>query len=151
METVTESHAAPRESVGLQEEVPPRPVPAILVGRDGDRRLLLRGILALEHHPIAFEAREPAELADLPPAVERELLVLDLDADDGAGGERLADLARTRPSLRTVVLLPPGSDAGPAEALRLGARVALTRPFTLRAFREAVGDALADAPGGGPR
>jgi DNA-binding NarL/FixJ family response regulator len=150
-----ESVPAPLSSVaehpvpGAELQAPE--VPALLLGKDNDRRLFLRGILALEHHPVTFEARGTEALADLAPATGNELLVLDLDPVEGPWSEQLAGALRLRPSLRVVVLLPPGSEAARTEAAAAGARVTLQRPFTLRAFRDAIGDVLAGSAPGGPQ
>jgi DNA-binding NtrC family response regulator len=144
MESVPAPVAVPAARSVPREEAPRASVPAILVGADGDRRLLLRGILALEHHPLTLEARTAEELGELAPATGSELLVLDTDSEEGSWPEQLATVLRGRPSTRAVVLLPAGAEAGRAAAERAGARVTLHRPFSLRAFRDALDDALAD-------
>jgi DNA-binding NarL/FixJ family response regulator len=148
MEAVLAPVAVPVARSVPREDGPKASVPAILVGTDGDRRLLLRGVLLLAHHPVTFEARTAEELGELAPATGSELLVLDTDAEEGSWPEQLATVLAGRPSMRAIVLLPAGAESGRSAAERAGARVTLHRPFTLRAFREALGDALAtDGPG----
>lgn len=144
METLPEPGALADAGASRTRESPVGPVPAVLFGGDDDRRLLLKGILLLRHHPVSLEARTVEELRELAPSSRPELLVF--DAGDGPWAETLAASLRERPTLRAVVLLPPRSPGMRDEALHAGARSTVTRPFTIRELVDAIDDALAAAP-----
>ncbi len=132
------SPAAPEKGAGG--------APAVVLVADDDLRLLVRGVLTLERHPVILEATEPESLRRLGPP-ERETVLI-LDAGDGRGNWK-ADLAtalKERPELRPVVLLPRGGDGLRSEAERLGARATVVRPIVLHELVRALDDALAGDP-----
>ncbi len=117
------------------------PVPALLWVPDDDVRLLLRGLLALEHHPVALDAADSGALRRWSPG-SVALLVIDAVSGADRWREELSEALRSRPELRAVVLLPPDGEDLRAEAEALGARVTLVRPFALREFARAIREAL---------
>ncbi len=104
---------------------------------DDDRRLLVRGLLTLGHHPVVLEARSTEALRRWEPGGPT---VLVLDAISGAERwrEELARAVGLRPELGAVVLLPSDDGALRAEAEKLGARAVVSRPFGARELLEAV-------------
>ncbi len=124
----------------------PTGAPAVVLVADDDLRLLVRGVLILEHHPVILEAKGPESLRWLGPPDRETVLIL--DAGDGRGNwkEDLAAALKERPELRPVVLLPRGGDGLRTEAEGLGARATVVRPIVLRELVRALDDALAGGP-----
>lgn len=129
---------------GVEPVRPPgsEPVPAVLWVPDDDLRLLLRGILTLQHHPVVLELSSAEALRrwEAPPVA---LLVVDAVSGAERWREELANALRARPELRAIVLLPHDRGGARREAVALGARATLARPFEIRdlvgAIREALG------------
>ncbi len=121
-------------------------VPALLWVPDDDVRLLLRGILTLQRHPVVLEFSSAEALRHWEPAPVA-LLVLDAVSGAGRWREELAAALAVRPELRAIVLLP--RDSGPLrrEAEALGARATVVRPFAVRDLVAAIRDALNDPAG----
>ena len=111
---------------------PTRVLDAVLFGTNDETRLLLRGLLRLHHHRVIHEARSLDDLAGLPPAAGPRVLLQDVDAEDDRWSEELATALRDHPDLRAVVLLPTEGGGMRAEAMRVGARGVLVRPFAIR-------------------
>ncbi|HTT16750.1 MAG TPA: hypothetical protein VMH49_05285 [Thermoplasmata archaeon] len=116
-------------------------VPAVLWVPDDDVRLLLRGILTLQRHPVVLELTTAESLHRWEPAPVALLIV---DAVSGASRwrEELTEALRARPELRALVLLPRDHDALRREAEGLGARATLVRPFAVRDLVAAIREAL---------
>jgi DNA-binding NarL/FixJ family response regulator len=115
--------------------------PAVLWVPDDDLRLLLRGILTLQHHPVALELTSAEALHRWePPPVA--LLIVDAASGAERWREELADALATRPELRAIVLLPRGQQNLEHEAEALGARATLARPFGIKDLVEAIHRAL---------
>lgn len=123
------------------------PVPAILWVPDDDVRLLLRGILTLQHHPVVLEITSAEALRRWEPT---PIALFVLDAVSGAARwrEELAEALRTRPELRPIVLLPRDSEPMRREAETLGARATLVRPFAVRDLVAAIREALRPSESG---
>lgn len=118
---------------------------AVVWGADADQRLLLRGLLKMQHHAVVFEARSPEDLDDLPDTLERRLLLVDAESADPAWDGALSAVVRRHPSLLPVVVLPHGaSRADEARARACGARATLVRPFTVQELERAIGLATVD-------
>jgi DNA-binding NarL/FixJ family response regulator len=123
-------------------------VPAVLWIPDDDVRLLLRGILTLQHHPVALELTTAEALNRWePPPVA--LLIVDAVSGSDRWRSELADALRARPELRAIVLLPRNREGLRTEAEELGARATLVRPFAIRDLVEAIREALRGSPLGG--
>jgi DNA-binding NarL/FixJ family response regulator len=112
---------------------------------DDDMRLLLRGILTLQHHPVALELTSAEALRRWePPPVA--LLIVDAASGAERWREELADALGTRPELRAIVLLPRGQEKLGREAEALGARATLACPFAVKDLVEAIRAALQGPP-----
>ncbi len=123
-------------------------VPAVLWVPDDDLRLLLRGILTLQRHPVVLELTSAEALNRWePPPVA--LLVVDAVSGSGRWRDELAQALRARPELRAIVLLPRNHEALRTEAEELGARATLVRPFAIRDLVEAIREALRGSTLGG--
>ena len=139
-----------REVLGAQEgsgsgasfEPPGRTVEAVLLGRNDDTRLLLRGLLRLHHHRIVLEARTVEELEQLAPTPTPRVLLQDVDTGDDRWSDELAWALHQHPDLRAIVLLPSEGGGLRAEALRVRARSALVRPFAIRELIRLVNEAV---------
>lgn len=133
---------APSAGSGPGSSGPARGAPAVVLARDDDLRILVRGVLLLEGHPIALEGRTPDVLRRLDAPERPTLLLLAVDDGDERWADDLAQALRERPELRAVVLLPRGLERLSEEAERQGARAVLVRPIALaeldRALREAL-------------
>jgi DNA-binding NarL/FixJ family response regulator len=117
------------------------PVPSVLWVPDDDVRLLLRGILTLQRHPVVLELTSADALRRWEPP---QVALLIVDAVSGADRwrEELAEATRARPELRAIVLLPRDREGLRAEAEALGARATLVRPFAVRDLVAAIREAL---------
>jgi len=117
------------------------PVPSVLWVPDDDVRLLLRGLLTLQRHPVVLELGSAETLRRWDPP---QVALLIVDAVSGADRwrEELADALRTRPELRAIVLLPRDHEALRRDAESLGARATLVRPFAVRDLVAAIRQAL---------
>ena len=116
-------------------------VPAVLWIPDDDVRLLLRGILTLQRHPVVLEltTAEGLNRWDPPPVA---LLIVDAVSGSDRWRDELSEALRARPELRAIVLLPRNRESLRAEAEELGARATLVRPFAIRDLVNAIREAL---------
>lgn len=121
---------------------PDEGTPVVVLVRDDDLRLLIRGVLTLYRYPVLLEGSAPDSLRRLGPLERPTVLILDAGEDDRRWREDLVSVLRERPELRALVLFPAGAEASRAEAERLGARVTLVRPVVLRELVRAIKDAL---------
>jgi DNA-binding NarL/FixJ family response regulator len=135
--TVRESAIA----AGLGRAAGEPPVPAVLWVPDDDVRLLLRGILTLQRHPVVLELASAEALHRWEPP-EVALLVVDAVSGAERWREELTEALRSRPELRAIVLLPRDHEALRREAEALGARATLVRPFAVRDLVAAIREAL---------
>lgn len=121
------------------------PVPSVLWVPDDDVRLLLRGLLTLQRHPVVLEFSSSEALRRWEPP---EVALLIVDAVSGADRwrEELADALRARPELRAIVLLPRDHERLRKDAETLGARATLVRPFAVRDLVAAIREALRGSP-----
>lgn len=128
-------------AVGMSGAGSGEPVPSVLWVPDDDVRLLLRGILTLQRHPVVLELSSAEALRRWePPRVA--LLVVDAVSGADRWREELAEAMRTRPELRAIVLLPRDRERLRREAEALGARATLVRPFAVRDLVAAIREAL---------
>ncbi len=112
--------------------------PAVILGRDEETRLLLRGLLRLHRHPVVQEAATVEELGELPSAAGHRILLYDVPAGDDRWATDLTSVLARHPDLRAVVILPPGTVTPEGEAQRAGARAILARPFAIQEFARAL-------------
>jgi len=120
-------------------------IPSVLWVPDDDVRLLLRGILTLQHCPVALELSS-AEALRRWEAPTTALFVVDAVSGAERWREELTEALRLRPELRAIVLLPRDRDGLRHEAEALGARATVVRPFAVREFVAAVHEAMKDLP-----
>lgn len=126
---------------GLARPSADEAVPSVLWVPDDDVRLLLRGILTLQRHPVVLELSSAEALRRWePPQVA--LLVVDAVSGAQRWREELTEALRARPELRAIVLLPRDREELRREAEALGARATLTRPFAVRDLVGAIREAL---------
>ena len=147
------SHVAPIEG---GPEVPPQgqqPPPReadgssrvhiyVIDDDSGIRRSLKRLLGLTERNVRTFENGEAfvAEVAGLAPGV----LVIDIQLGAGMSGlDLLAFLKQTRPTWPAIAMSGSDDEDARNEALRLGARVFLRKPFDSQALLTAIADALA--------
>jgi len=116
-------------------------VPAVLWVPDEDLRLLLRGLLVLQHHPVVLELTSADALRRWE-APRVALLVVDAVSGADRWRAELAEALRSRPELRAVVLLPHDREGLRQEAEALGARATVVRPFAVRDLVGAIREAL---------
>jgi len=135
-----------RGSAGEVAEEPPRQgrlesIPSVLWVPDDDLRLLLRGVLALQHHPVVLELTTSEALRrwEAPPVA---LFIVDAASGADRWREELAAALALRPELRALVLLPRGQESVRGAAESLGARATLARPFAMKDLAEAIRVAL---------
>ncbi len=144
---VGDSHGVPQATPGAAgpSGLAGEPIPSVLWVPDDDVRLLLRGILTLQRHPVALELTSSDGLHrwEAPPVA---LLIVDAISGAGRWQEELAAALRARPELRAIVLLPRDREALRREAEALGARATLVRPFAVRDLVAAIREALRDSP-----
>lgn len=113
-------------------------VPAVVLSANEDTRLLLRGLLRLNRHPVVFEGRAAEELDGVPPGEGPRILLLDGDAVPGGWESAIRVALAREPSLRVILLTPDRSPALAARAREAGARTVLVRPFAIAEFIEAL-------------
>ena len=121
-------------------------VEAILLGQNDDIRLLLRGLLRLHHHRVVLEAHTVEELRGLPPGSRPRVLLQDVDTGDDRWSNELAWALHEHPDLRAIVLLPNEGGGLRAEAMRVGARSTIVRPFAIRELMRLVSEAVGSGP-----
>lgn len=116
-------------------------LPAAILTSDDDLRLLIRGVLALDHRAVLVEGSGPEFLRLLAGSDGPMALFYDVSDAQKAWQEELAGLLRDHPSLRPIVLLPPGRSDLIDAAVRHGALAVVVRPVVLgelgRALRAA--------------
>jgi DNA-binding NarL/FixJ family response regulator len=128
-------------ATGLAGAPGTEPVPSVLWVPDDDVRLLLRGILTLQRHPVVLELSTADVLRRWePPPVA--LLIVDAVSGAERWREELVDALRARPELRAIVLLPRDREGLRRDAEALGARATLVRPFAVRDLVAAIREAL---------
>jgi DNA-binding NarL/FixJ family response regulator len=142
---VSGSAHGPAPVAGIARPEGEAPVPAVLWVPDDDVRLLLRGILTLQRHPVVLELGSAEALRRWEPP-ETALLVVDAVSGASRWREELAEALRARPELRAIVLLPRDREGLRAEAEALGARATLVRPFAVRELVAAIREALRGSP-----
>ena len=121
--------------------------PALIVVRNDDLRLLVRGILTLSGHRVVQEHREVDALSCLEGVEAGSLLVLDVGDGTGEWAGSLASAVRAGEDLRAIVIVPGGDQRLRAMAVEHGARATVGRPLVLSEFLDALAGAL--GPGGG--
>jgi DNA-binding NarL/FixJ family response regulator len=112
--------------------------PTVVIGADEDHRRLVRGLLLMNHRPIALEAPSLGAVPGLLAGANARILVFDVLRENDRWSDELKATLQARPELSALVLLPLDEPSDRSSAARAGARAVLTRPFTSREFLEAV-------------
>jgi DNA-binding NarL/FixJ family response regulator len=104
------------------EEAAPRPIRVMIVEDHADFRALLEVLLARQPDiKLLAQAGSLAEARERAAEFEFEVAILDLGLPDGNGADLIADLRRTSPGVRVMVLSASLDPAGIEKATRLGA------------------------------
>lgn len=116
----------------------PAPAPtAVVVAREEETRILLRGLLRLRHFRVVGEAEGSTHGLELLKAAPPSVLVVDASLAEGSTGSLIREARRVAPGTRIVLVGTPGrsglpgSDGGAPDAL-------LPRPFRIAQFEEAL-------------
>jgi len=125
-----------------------QPATAVLVAGDEETRVLLRGLLRLQHFHVDGEADGAQKALELVRTYQPGLLVADVNLSEGSPAALVADARAIVPTLR-VVLVAPASRPPPVMGVaKQGPDVVLLRPFRIQQFRDAVAPPAARPPGG---
>ena len=104
------------------EEAAPRPIRVMIVEDHADFRALLEVLLGRQpDFELVAQAGSLAEAREQAAEFEFEVAILDLGLPDGNGADLIADLRRTSPGVRVMVLSASLDPAGIEKATRLGA------------------------------
>ncbi len=107
-----------------------------IVGGTEDIRLLLRGLARLHHHQVVAEGAVPETLDALARLPAASVVLLEADLDEAATSQRVAEILRLRPDLRTVLITARWSPRVEELAHRLGIPTVLRRPFAVHQLVE---------------
>lgn len=124
------------------------PVTVLVVDDDAAMRKLLRDWLEREGFHVIEEPTADRLLAATR-ATRFDAVVLDKEMPERGGFDVLPALRRQRPDVPVILITAFGGGAVAQEALRLGARTYLEKPFQLRALIEAVREATREESQGG--
>jgi DNA-binding NarL/FixJ family response regulator len=106
----------------MSEEAATRPIRVMIVEDHADFRALMEVLLARQQDfQLLAQAGSLAEAREQAARLEFDVAVLDLGLPDGNGADLIADLRRTSPGVRVMVLSASLDPAGIEEATRLGA------------------------------
>ncbi len=119
--------------------------PAVLCSPDPDTRLLLKGLLRLQRHPVRTESDSADDLLELDPVAEPTVLLFEIAPGADRWEEELRAIGARHPKVRSVVIAPGGGAELDDRARCAGARAVLHRPFSIREMRTAIEAALGDA------
>jgi CheY-like chemotaxis protein len=117
--------------------------PSVLLVRNLDTRLLLRGLLRLQRYPVVFEADRPEDLDRLPEGAGVSVIVIDQDADEADWNEDVRSVLARRPELRPILLTSDRSPEFATRAASAGVRAVVVRPFQIRELAQALETAAA--------
>jgi DNA-binding NarL/FixJ family response regulator len=106
----------------MSEEAATRPIRVMIVEDHEDFRALMEVLLGRQPDiKLLAQAGSLAEARERAAEFEFEVAVLDLGLPDGNGADLIADLRRTSPGVRVMVLSASLDPAGIEEATRFGA------------------------------
>jgi DNA-binding NarL/FixJ family response regulator len=111
---------------------------AIVVAGDEETRVLLRGLLRLNHFRVDGEAEGGAHALELLRDHRPHLMVVDVNLAEGSPTALISDARAILPELRVILVAPASRPpATPPEASQRP-DVVLLRPFRIRQFAEAL-------------
>lgn len=115
----------------------PSPRTAVVVARDEETRILLRGLLRLRHFRIVGEAEGSTEAAELVRLHQPKVLVVDASLAEGSAGSLIRTARQIAASTRIVLVGPPGPNSS-TPAISPAPDATLPRPFRIHDFERAV-------------
>lgn len=127
-------------------EAPPGRPPTVLLVRNPETRLLLKGLLLLFRYPVLLEAERPDDLAQLPRTRPTTLLLLDADTESGDWAADVRAVLEEHPDLSPILLTSVSSPETSARAAQTGIEAVLIRPFTIREFGRILETVRAGSP-----
>lgn len=110
---------------------------AIVLASDEETRVLLRGLLRLNHYRVIAESDDPRQIADLVATQRPQLLVADTGPMQTPVHELLQKTRSSVTDLRIVVVTGAGKAGLSSGGIR-EADAVLVRPFRVSQFAEAV-------------
>jgi DNA-binding NarL/FixJ family response regulator len=125
----------------------PMGIPTVLLVASPDTRLLLKGLLRLQRHPVVFEADRWDAFEQCPAPSGTTLLVVDHDPRLGDWCSNVRSILTRYPDYRAILLTPDRSPELARQAPSVGVRAVVVRPFALREFAQALATAT---EGGAP-
>ncbi len=126
-------------------EDPPPPQTAVVVARDEETRILLRGLLRLRHFRVLGEAEGSTHAIELLQTNSPSVLVVDASLAEGSASALIREARRAVPSTRIVLVGLPGSTGAPP-ATSPEPDAVLPRPFRISQFEAAVAPSTSTAP-----
>ncbi len=123
----------------------PMGIPTVLLVASPDTRLLLKGLLRLQRHPVVFEADRLEAFEQCPAPTGATLLVIDHDPTLGDWCANVRAILARHPDYRTILVTPDRSPEVAQKAPTLGVKAVVVRPFALRDFAAALTTATGDA------
>ncbi len=126
------------------------PFTVLVVDDDAGMRALLKDWLERDGFRVIEEPSADGLLAAAK-ATPLDVVVLDKEMPGSGGFDVLPSFRRQCPEVPVILITAFGGGAVAQEAMRLGARSYLEKPFQLRALLEAVRDATRDDSRRGPQ
>ncbi|HKS59787.1 MAG TPA: hypothetical protein VJS68_03300 [Thermoplasmata archaeon] len=117
----------------------------VIVARNEETRLLLKGLLRLHRHRVIGEAFTLEQAESLVGGSAPALLLVDAEADT----EEWASLRKSieiHPGLKAILITPSRSKSGEDRAREAGFDALVRRPFAVRELIDAVGRLFPPAP-----
>ncbi len=111
---------------------------AVVVAKDAELRVFLRGLLRLHHVRVEGEAPGAGEGLELVRTFRPSLVFADAHLADGDPAALIAACHAAVPGLRAVLVAPASRAPSPAQD-GTGPDAVLHRPFRIRQFVEALG------------
>ena len=125
----------PAEAPGMD---PPVPAPtAVVVAREEETRILLRGLLRLRHFRVLGEAEGSTHATELIRSEAPGVLVVDASLAEGSVTSLIRTTREVAPGTRIVLVGPFGRESSPP-ASDAEADAVLPRPFRISQFEEAL-------------
>ncbi|MCI4343532.1 MAG: hypothetical protein L3J92_05410 [Thermoplasmata archaeon] len=125
--------------VGISAEPDDRPsIATVIVGGTEETRLLLRGLVRLNHHRVLAETESAALLPVSDPSDPPAVLILVGDSEGDEWPHELATARERLTGLHAILLVPERTPELIERARRMGVMAVLNRPFAIRDLVSAV-------------